>query len=87
MYKVEITECSLRTGYNARFDSYHETLQEAEGKVKNFLTDRNIDVAKFYSRHRMCMRGTAEGIKLFWNPCVGTRYYVFINILEEKRLS
>ena len=31
MYKVEITECSLRTGYNARFDSYHETLQEAEG--------------------------------------------------------
>ena len=87
MYKVEITECSLRTGYNARFDSYHETLQEAEGRVKNFLTDRNIDVSKFYSRHRMRKNRTAEGTKLFWKPCVGTRYYVFINILEEKRLS
>lgn len=86
MYKVEITECSLRTGYNARFDSYHETLQEAEGFVLNFLKNRNIDTAKFYSRHRSLVRGTVEGIKLFWSPVPGTRYYVFINILEEKRL-
>ena len=87
MYKVEITECSLRTGYNARFDSYHSALHEAEARVEQFLTDRHIDTAKFYSRHRMCTRGTAEGIKLFWSPGTGIRYYVFINILEEKRLS
>lgn len=86
MYKVEITECSLRTGYNARFDCYQETLQEAEGFVLNFLEKRNIDVAKFYSRHRSVARGTMEGIKLFWSPAPGIRYYVFINILEEKRL-
>lgn len=87
MYKVEITECSLRTGYNARFDCYQETLQEAEGFVLNFLKKRNIDTAKFYSRHRSVARGTMEGIKLFWSPAPGIRYYVFINILEEKRLA
>ena len=87
MYKVEITECCLRTGYNARFDSYHSMLHEAEARVEQFLADRHIDIAKFYSRHRMLNRGTAEGIKLFWSPCAGTRYYLFINILEEKRLA
>lgn len=87
MYKVEITECSLRTGYNARFDSYHPALHEAEARVEQFLADRHIDISKFYSRHRMCTRGTAEGIKLFWSPAPGIRYYVFINILEEKRLA
>jgi hypothetical protein len=87
MYKVEITECSLRTGYNARFDSYHSALYEAEERVAQFLADRHIDIAKFYSRHRSLVRGTVEGIKLFWSPASGIRYYLFINILEEKRLA
>ena len=85
--KVEITEVCLKNGYNARIDFYAEDIEDAEAKVLEMLEDLNIDTAKFYSRHRSVARGTAEGIKLFWSPAPGIRYYVFINILEEKRLA
>lgn len=87
IYKVEITECCLRTGYNCRFDTYFPTLYEAHEHVENFLTKRKIPLEKYYRKHKMCTRGTAEGIKVFWSPYSGTRYYLFINVFEEKRLA
>lgn len=82
MYKVEITECCLRDGFNSRTEHITETLDDARIFIEQTLDDLGIDPAKFYSRHRSVAKGTMKGVKLFWSPKPGTRHYLFINVYE-----
>ena len=86
MYKLELTETCLRDGFNRRLDDTFETLTDLERALHVYCMDRGIDPDKIKSRYRSVQRGTASGVKVFFNPQPGIRIYVWINIYEEKRL-
>lgn len=82
MFKIEITECCLRDGFNSHHVKVVDTFEDAQCYIEEMLQDLNIDPAKFYSRHRSVAKGTMKGIKLFWSPKPGTRHYLFINVYD-----
>ena len=83
MFKLEITETCLRNGCNKRFDNYFSSKAELDLYLKAFCSTRGIDDEKIKSRYRSVKRGTAEGIKVFYNPEPGVRIYVWIKIFGE----
>jgi DNA polymerase/3'-5' exonuclease PolX len=87
MYKVEVTETCLKTGYNARLDYIALDKTDVDRYLKDLCDSAGIDPKKLESKYKSLKKGTVEGIKLFYNPEPGRRNYLWITVYEEKRLS
>lgn len=85
-YKIEITETCLKDGYHQRFDRLCGNYVDMHNYLVSFCEQRGIDINKIVSRYRSVERGTARGVKVFYNPQPGVRVYVWINIYGEFRL-